>query len=124
MSNHYFISIFSLPDMKIKAYKMMHCGSIKGPSGKEMILASIPALGYRIKYKNETIAISGDTGTDGDLESLVNGADLAIIESTFKSSKEIPKEAIEKVHLSEDVARKIGKRAKRFILIHKGRIGH
>ncbi|MBS4016206.1 MAG: ribonuclease Z [Candidatus Latescibacteria bacterium] len=112
---------FTLAGMKIRAYKMVHCGSVKGPDGKEMILAPVPALGYRITYKNESIAISGDTGTDGDLESLVKGVDLAIIEATFRSSKGIPKEAIEKVHLSEDVARKIGKRAKEFMLIHKGK---
>jgi ribonuclease Z len=113
--------IFTIAGMKIKAFKMMHCGSVKGPDGKEMILSPIPALGYRIRYKYESIAISGDTGTDGDLESLVTGADLAIIEATFKSSKNILSEAIEKVHLSEDVARKIGKTAKDLILIHKGR---
>lgn len=113
--------IFTIAGMKIKAYKMMHCGSVKGPDGNVMILAPIPALGYRISYKNEMIAISGDTGADGDLKSLVNGVDLAIIEATFRSSKGIPKEAIEKVHLSEDVAKKIGKRAKEFNLIHFGK---
>lgn len=112
---------FSLADMQIKAHKMMHCGSVKGADGKEMILAPIPALGYRITYNNESIAISGDTGIDGDLGALVNGVDLAIIEATFKSSKGIPSEAIKKVHLSEDVARKIGKRARMVVLIHKGK---
>jgi len=114
--------IFSIAGVTIKAYKMTHCGSVKGPDGKEMILAPLPALGYRISYKNESIAISGDTGTDGDLELLVKDADLAIIEATFKNSKSIPKDALKRVHLSEDIARKIGKLAKEHILIHKGRI--
>jgi L-ascorbate metabolism protein UlaG (beta-lactamase superfamily) len=112
---------FRIAGMAIKAYKMVHCGSVKGPDGNEMILAPIPAFGYRITYKNETVAISGDTGTDGELKSLVNRADLAIIEVTFKSSAKVPKEAIENVHLSEDVAKKFGQLTKDFILIHKGK---
>jgi len=112
---------FRIAGIAIRAYKMVHCGSIKGPDGNEMILAPIPALGYLITYKNETVAISGDTGTDGELKSLVNRADLAIIEATFKSSAKVPKEAIEKVHLSEDIARSLGQLAKKHILIHKGR---
>jgi ribonuclease Z len=111
---------FTLAGINIKAYKMIHCGSVKGPTGKEMILASIPALGYRSTYKNESIAISGDTGTNGDLKSLVKGADLAIIEATFKNSKSIPQDALKRVHLSQDIARKLGNLAKEYILIHKG----
>lgn len=113
---------FSIAGMKIKAYKMIHCGSVKGPDRKEMILAPIPALGYRITYKNEKIAITGDTGTDGDLKSLVKDVDLAIIEATFKSSKSIPKDALNRVHLSEKIARELGIFAKVHILVHKSRI--
>jgi hypothetical protein len=112
---------FRIGEMTIKSYKMVHCGSVKGADGKEMILGKLPALGYRISYKNEFIAISGDTGTDGDLKSLIKDADLAIIEATFASSKNVPCEAIKKVHLSEDVAKELGKLAKQYILIHKGK---
>lgn len=113
---------FTIAGMKIKAYKMMHCGSVKGPKGKEMTLAPISALGYRVTYKNESIAISGDTGTDGDLKSLVKGVDLAIIEATFKTNKSVPQDAIKRVHLSEKAAREFGHFAKKYILVHKGRI--
>jgi ribonuclease Z len=112
---------FRIGEMTIKSYKMVHCGSVKGADGKEMILGKLPALGYRISYKNEFIAISGDTGTDGDLKSLIKDADLAIIEATFANSKMVPQEAIKRVHLSEDVAKELGKLAKQYILIHKGK---
>ncbi len=112
---------FQIGGMIIKSYKMVHCGSVKGPDGKEMILGEPPALGYRISYKNETIAISGDTGTDGDLKSLIKDADLAIIEATLAHSKKVPQEAIKRIHLAEDISREIGKMAKQYILIHKGK---
>ena len=112
---------YRIGGMTIKSYKMIHCGSVKGADNKEMILGELPALGYRIRYKNKTIAISGDTGTDGDLKSLLNGVDLAIIEATFTNSKNIPQDAIKRVHLSQDIAKHFGKIAKRYILIHKGK---
>jgi len=113
--------VFKFAEMTIKAYQMVHCGSVKGPDGNEMILGQLPALGYRISYKKETVAISGDTGTDGDLKSLVKGVKLAIIEATFQSSNTVPEKAIKRVHLSKDIAEELGKLAKEYILIHKGK---
>ncbi len=110
-------AVFQICDISIEAYPVVHCGGIKG-SG---ILGEIPALGYRISYKGETIAISGDTGMCPSLKELVKGADLAILEATLKTSKGANKETLEKVHLSEDLAREVGKLAKDFILIHKGK---
>jgi len=101
--------------MKIKAYTVFHCGSIKG-SG---ILNPIPAMGFRISHKGETIAISGDTGICPSLKELVKGADLAILDATYQRSAEVSKESLEKLHLSEDLAKEIGKLAKDFILVHK-----
>lgn len=109
--------ILHIADMSIEAYPVVHYGSIKG-SG---ILGKIPAMGYRISYKGETIAISGDTGMCPSLKELVKGADLAIIEATIQTSKGAKKETLEKVHLSEDLAKEVGKLAKDFILIHKGK---
>lgn len=108
--------VFQIAGMTIRAYPVVHCGSIKGYG----ILEQIPSLGYRISYKGETIAISGDTGICPSLKMLVKGADLAILEAAFKKSKEVSKESLKKVHLSEDLAKEIGKLAKDFILIHKG----
>jgi ribonuclease Z len=108
--------VFHIADMKIEAYAVIHCGSIEGAG----ILDPIPAMGYRISHKGETVAISGDTGICTSLKELVKGADLAIIEATHQRSEEAGKESLEKVHLSEDVAKEIGKLAREFILVHKG----
>lgn len=107
-------TVFNIARMRVKAYPVVHHGSIDGAG----ILAPIPAFGYRISYKNEIVAISGDTGLSSSLKSLVKGADLAILEATFKTSKGRD-EYLMKVHLSEDVAKQIGRLAKKFILVHK-----
>jgi phosphoribosyl 1,2-cyclic phosphodiesterase len=109
--------VFQIAEMSVQSYPVVHCGSIEG-SG---ILDPIPALGYRISYKGETVAISGDTGLCESLKELVRGVDLAILESTYKRSEDVSKEYLRKVHLSEDSAKKIGKKAKEFILVHKER---
>lgn len=107
-------TVFNIARMRVKAYPVVHHGSIEGKG----ILAPIPAFGYRISYKNEIVAISGDTGLSSSLKSLVKGADLAVLEATFKTSKDRD-EYLMKVHLSEDAAKKIGRLAKKFILVHK-----
>ena len=102
--------------MSIRAYAVVHCGSIEGFG----ILDPIPAVGYRISHKGETIAVSGDTGLCPSLERLAKGADLAIIEASYKKSKGVDREILEKVHLSEDLAQEIGRLAKNFVLVHRG----
>lgn len=109
--------VFQIAGMSAQSYPVVHCGSIEG-SG---ILAPIPALGYKVSYKGETIAISGDTGLCESLKELVKGADLAILESTYKRSEDVSEECLKKVHLSEDLAKEVGKLAKEFILVHKER---
>jgi ribonuclease BN (tRNA processing enzyme) len=101
--------------MTIKAFAVVHCGSIEGLG----ILDPIPAVGYRISHGGEVIAISGDTGMCPSLEELVKGADLAILEATHRKSAEVSRETLEKVHLSEDLAREIGRLAKNLILVHR-----
>jgi ribonuclease BN (tRNA processing enzyme) len=103
--------------MSIEAFPVLHCGSTKD-SG---ILAPVPAMGYRISYKDETVAISGDTGNCPSLKRLVGGADLAILEATYRSRSDVGEEYLQKVHLSRDLATKLGGTAKEFILVHKGR---
>lgn len=103
--------------MRFKAYPVVHHGRIKYYG----ILSQIPAMGYRISYKGEVVAISGDTGLCPSLKALVKGADLALLEATFENSKQVKAESLKKEHLAEDVAKKIGKLAKEFTLIHKGR---
>jgi len=107
---------FQLAGMTAEAYPMVHYGGIEGHE----LLDQIPAVGYRFSCKGETIAISGDTGICPSLSELVKGADWAILEATFEDSKWMNDETLAKVHLSEDVAREIGKLAKNLILVHKG----
>jgi ribonuclease BN (tRNA processing enzyme) len=107
-------ALFRVAGMTVKAYPVVHHGSIDGAG----ILGPIPALGYRITYKKESVAITGDTGFCPSLKPLVQGADLAIIEATYKKARG-KAEYLKKVHLSEQLAKKLGKTAKKFILVHK-----
>ena len=107
----------SLDDTTIEAFPMIHCGSVEG--GR--ILDPIPAYGYRISCDDESIAISGDTGLCPELSELIKGADLAILEATYRDSSEMSRQMLKRVHLSEDIAREMGQAAKEFLLIHKGK---
>jgi len=107
-------AVFRVTGMTVKAYPVVHHGSINGAG----ILAQIPALGYRITYKKESVAITGDTGLCPSLKPLVQEADLAIIEATYKKDRG-KAEYLKKVHLSQELAKKLGKTAKKFMLVHK-----
>ncbi|MFZ5981523.1 MAG: MBL fold metallo-hydrolase [Candidatus Zixiibacteriota bacterium] len=103
--------------MTVEAFEMMHCGSLNDGT----IQDPVPALGYRVVYRGETIAVTGDTGLTGGVRELVKGVNLALIEATMRDSKEMGDEFLNKVHLSEDVAVELGRTAKAYILVHKGR---
>ncbi len=103
--------------LRIKAYPVIHCGSTK-ESG---ILDPIPAMGYRIEYRGEAVAVSGDTGNCPFLRELIRDADLAIIEATYPSRDRVEVGYLEKVHLSVDLAAEIGKTAREYILVHRGK---
>ncbi len=109
--------VYEIAGMSIAPFDVHHCGSIEGGAA----LDRIPAFGYRITYKGQSIAISGDTGDCPGLREMVNGADLAIIEATFAKSSEATEEELKKVHLSEDLAVEIGSGAREYILVHRGR---
>ena len=103
-----------IEDLKVKIYQMRHYAAV----GVNRILHPDPAVGYRFTYKGESVAISGDTGICPGLKKLVQGADLALIDSTLNKDEET-KELLEKLHLSKEKAEEIGKLAKKFILIHR-----
>ena len=109
--------IVEIDRLVVKAYPVVHCGSIEGSE----VLDPIPAMGYRISCKGESVAISGDTGLCETLKELVKDADLAVIEATFEHSKGKSRRLLENVHLSEDIATEVSKLARDYILIHKGR---
>lgn len=103
-----------IKDLKVKIYKMRHYAAV----GVNRILHPDPAVGYRFIYKGESVAISGDTGICPGLIKLVEGADLALVDSTLNED-EATKELLEKLHLSKEKAEEIGKLAKKYILIHR-----
>jgi len=103
-----------IKDLKVKIYQMRHYAAV----GVNRILHPDPAVGYRFIYKGESVAISGDTGICPGLKKLVQGADLALIDSTLNEDEET-KELLEKLHLSKEKAEEIGKLAKKYILIHR-----
>jgi ribonuclease Z len=111
--------VFEVGGMMIKPYPVVHCGNIEGAG----ILDPIPAVGYRISHQGETVAITGDTGICPSLKELVRGADLAIIEATHERSTEVNQKILKKVHLSADLAKELGKLAKKYILIHQEKKG-
>lgn len=108
---------YEFSGITVQPFPVIHCGSIEGQG----VMDPIPALGYRISSGGETVVISGDTGDCESLRENVKGADLAIIEATFRSSDEESEEELKKVHLSEDLATEIGETAKEYMLVHKGR---
>jgi len=103
-----------IKDLKVKIYQMRHYAAV----GVNRILYPDPAVGYRFIFKGESVAISGDTGICPGLRKLVEGADLALIDSTLNKDEET-EELLEKLHLSKEKAEEIGKLAKKYILIHR-----
>ena len=101
--------------MLVESHEVIHCGSL----WNGQILDQIPANGYRISYKDETVAITGDTGTAAELNALVVNADLAIIEATYSDNHNVSEQSLRKVHLSEALASELGELAKQYILVHK-----
>lgn len=102
-----------LADLSIKAFRMNHYAAV----GTHKLLHPDIALGYRFLFKGESIAISGDTGLCPELEELVKGVDIALIDSTLKTH-EVTEERLFRLHLSERKAREIGKLARLYIPIH------
>jgi len=108
---------YDFSGIAVQPFPVIHCGSIEG----QPVMDPLPALGYSISCGGETVVISGDTGDCESLRENVRGADLAIIEATFKTSAEATEEELRKVHLSEELAIEIGRTAKEYMLVHKGR---
>lgn len=102
-----------IKDLKVKIFQMRHYAAV----GVNRILHPDPTVGYRFIYKGESVAISGDTGICSGLKKLVQGADLALIDSTLNKDEET-EELLDKLHLSKEKAEEIGKLAKKYIPIH------
>lgn len=102
-----------IEDLKVKIFQMRHYAAV----GVNRILHPDVAVGYRFIHHDKTVAISGDTGICPGLRKLVEGADLALIDSTLNKDEET-EELLDKLHLSKEKAEEIGKLAKKYIPIH------
>jgi ribonuclease BN (tRNA processing enzyme) len=109
--------IIEMAGMTIEAWPVIHSGSVNGG----IIQDRVPAMGYRISCRGETVAITGDTGLCDSLRKLVRDVDLAVIEATAEKSSDLSEEMLARVHLSEDIAVELGRTAKEYILVHRGR---
>ncbi|MHA1214133.1 MAG: MBL fold metallo-hydrolase [Candidatus Hodarchaeales archaeon] len=97
-------------NIKVKPYPMEHYGSTLANG----ILDKIPAYGYAIfKEREKVIAYSGDTGMNPSLETLISGANHAYIEASYNDNKNSP------YHLNIHEAKRLGRLAKNYTLIHR-----
>jgi len=89
-------------------------------------------VGFRITHPSGTIFYSGDAGYTEDLASQAEGADLAIVESTWgkdfehfastRSEEEVG--LMKRTHMTEEEARRVGERAREYVLVHQIKINH
>lgn len=107
---------FQLGEVGVEVRSVIHYGSTKIGG----LLSQDPAVGYRLTYRGQVVAVSGDTGVCPGLVELVKGADLALIEATLEK-EEATEELLAKLHLTEEKAREIGQHAKEYLLIHRKR---
>ncbi len=113
--------IYQFKNVKIQPFSVDHAGSTA-----QGIMPKIPAVGYRISFKDRTVAVTGDSSLCDSLKELVSGVDMAFIEATWteerkhrltKKHGDIEKDMLS-VHLSEEQAHELGKLAKAYVLIH------
>jgi len=105
--------VVKIKDLEVKIYQMRHYAAV----GVNRILHPDVAVGYRFIHQGKIIAISGDTGICSGLIELVEGADVAYIDSTLKE-EEATDTILNNLHLSQKKAEEIGKLAKKYIPIH------
>jgi ribonuclease BN (tRNA processing enzyme) len=74
-----------------------------------------PSLGYRVDIGDTVVAYTGDTGMFDELKSIIQDADLALIEATYRKTPE----STPRAHLSIDEAQKLAKFAKNHLIIHQ-----
>ncbi len=97
-------------DISIGPFRVRHRGTVTGISHLPMI----PAVGYGLACRNERVVFSGDTGLCQSLEKEVKNADLAILEATRTGQS-----GTSGTHLLVDEARKLGRMARSYMLVHK-----
>jgi len=98
-------------EVQILAKKVLHWHSIKGRP-----IAPAPALGYRLTFQNEVLAITGDTAFSPGVVELIKGADIALIEASL--ANDVPVEQRCLLHLTYQEAKTLASLAKNAIFIH------
>ena len=98
-------------EVEVFARRVEHWHSIRGE-----LLSPAPALGYRITFRDETVAISGDTAPCPALVDIVRDADLALIEATL--GDEAPLDQRTHLHLTTKAAHDLARLARRAWFIH------
>jgi ribonuclease BN (tRNA processing enzyme) len=104
-------SEFDTDFFKVKSIGVEHYGS-ECCSEEEVLM---PAFGFRVQVGESVIAYSGDTRLCPGVKTVVMGADLAILEATHPATPN----SGPRVHLSVQEATKLGKLAKKYLLIHR-----
>jgi len=98
-----------IESFRVKAFEVSHAGT--------------NSLGYSILDDQEhKVVISGDTRLCPSLEREVVGADIAVVESTYKDEDQDV--AHEYGHMTKSEARAVGGKAKRCILVHSSPKGY
>lgn len=103
-----------LPEVEVWAKSVKHWHSIRGKP-----LAPAPALGYRLVFQGQVVALTGDSAFCPALEELVRDADLALIEATL--DVHAPSEQQELLHLTRAQAEMLGRLAREAYFIHTPR---
>jgi len=98
-----------IESFRVKAFEVSHAGT--------------NSLGYSILDDQEhKVVISGDTRLCPSLEREVVGADIAVVESTYKDEDQDV--AHEYGHMTKSEARAVGSKAKHSILVHSSPKGY
>lgn len=98
-------------EVEVLARKVEHWHSVRGRP-----IAPAPALGYRLSFRGQAVAITGDSAPCSALVELVRNADLALIEATLKD--DAPWEQRIRLHLTRAEAEAYGRLARQAWFIH------
>lgn len=106
--------VVCIGEIEVLARQVEHWHSICG-----RLLSPAPAVGYRITFRDETVAISGDAAPCPALSDLVHDADLALIEATLDENA--PMDQRTHLHLTTKAAQDLASLARRAWFIHTPR---
>jgi len=103
--------VVNLEEITVLARATDHWNSVGGH-----VLSATPTLGYRLSFRGQTIAITGDTASCPVLQELVWDVDLALIDATLEEANGNQRAHL---HLTVEEATRLGRLAKRAVLIHR-----